>query len=278
MATWAPITKRVIDNGFGKSRNGKAVVGAITHHVAGKDGLKYVANWNIRNSHPTYHIANDGTATGIVHPDRRPTSTGGSIDESAITVEIDNESVGGEWRISDAALATWASIIRHHADESPRRGNPIVVNDPRNTQKGFFVGMHHQYKSTACPGPYVTRNIGTIVAKANGAHTPAPAAPAAPVAPAPSAPVAPSRPPAPANTGRRVLRVGVADGADIGRLQRFLKTNYPAYAGHMTVDNNYGSQTAGVVKEFQRRSRIKPDGVVGLLQTWPALNRAGFSG
>lgn len=320
MSTWAPNTKNVIDKGFGRSRNGTAVVGAITHHVAGKDGKNYVANDNNRNSHPTYHIANDGTVTGIVHPNRRPTSTGGSIDESCITVEIDNEQVGGDWKISDAALNAWAVVIRHHADESPRRGKAIEVNDPKNKQAGFFVGMHHQYVSTACPGPYVTRNIGNIVAKANGGQGSAPAAPSKPAPSAPASksisqladevlagkhgtgdarkralggnynavqdeinrrlktPSAPAPAPSAPSGGRRELRVGVVNGSDIGRLQRFLKANYPAYARHIAVDDNYGNQMAGVIKEFQRRSGIASDGVVGLKQTWPALNRAGFSG
>jgi len=58
------------------------------------------------------------------------------------------------------------------------------------------------------------------------------------------------------------LRRG-SKGEDVRRLQSFLKRNYPAYAGKIAVDGDFGAQTEGAVKEFQRRSRIKVDGIVG---------------
>lgn len=172
MSTWAPNVSKIMDYGYGSSRGGLAVVGAITHHVAGTDGRDYVARSNSRDSHPTYHIADDGTVTGIVHPDRKPSSTGGSIDKSCVTVEIDNTRVGGDWVVSQAALDAWAVIIRHHADESPRRGRAIEKNIPSQAQAGFFVGWHSQYVQTACPGPFVISHLGGVIAKANGSSVP----------------------------------------------------------------------------------------------------------
>ena len=85
MATWAKVTKKVIDKGFGGSRNGNSINGAVIHHAAGTNALMYVANANSRNSHPTYHVANNGDVNGIVHPDRRPYSTAGRPDPEAIS-------------------------------------------------------------------------------------------------------------------------------------------------------------------------------------------------
>ena len=166
MPTWAPITKKIIDKGFGGSRNGQPITGAVVHHGAGTDVLGYVANANSRTSHPTYHIANDGTVTGIVHPDRRPYSTGHSVDVNAITFEIDNETGAPEWRVSAAALESLAQVLAHHAKESPRQDR-AEINEPSRTQSGFWVGWHAQYVATACPGPFVIPRMPSIVDRVN---------------------------------------------------------------------------------------------------------------
>lgn len=54
--------------------------------------------------------------------------------------------------------------------------------------------------------------------------------------------------------------------ASFGRVdvvQRALKTRYPAYAGRLVIDNQDGPRTRAAVKEFQRRSGLKPDGIAG---------------
>lgn len=54
------------------------------------------------------------------------------------------------------------------------------------------------------------------------------------------------------------------DKAKVKRLQAGLKKVFPAYAKFAgNGDGDYGSYTEDVVKEFQRRVGLKPDGVVG---------------
>lgn len=276
MSTWAPNVSEIRQYQANppKSRRGKAVVGCIPHIGANRPGqtvVGYVSKYNDRNSHPTYVIQTNGKVIGVVHPDQRPTSTTNGIDESAVTVEMDNTEYGGNWPVSQAQLDALAVIIRHHADESPRRGKPIVKNDPNKTQAGFFVGWHAQYRQVTCPGKFVLDNLDEVIAKANGSVAPSPV------------PASPTKPPvttAPASSSgivRRTLKVGVS-GDDVRRLQKFLKSNYPAYADHLAVDGQFGNQTANVVKEWQRRSGLVADGVVGAQQTWPALIRSGFKG
>lgn len=157
MSTWAPITKRVINNGFGESRNGNTICGIIIHHAASTNALAYVAGDNDRNSHPTYHIANDGAVTGIVHPDRRPYSTAHDVDEQAITVEIDNSEAGGDWPISNAAYSSLLLLI---AQTAVAEGYTAAATSIRGVdQPEFFIGYHSQYTATGCPGPYLTRDI-----------------------------------------------------------------------------------------------------------------------
>lgn len=62
--------------------------------------------------------------------------------------------------------------------------------------------------------------------------------------------------------GPRDLRLGMS-GDDVARLQQILKTQYSLYGKHLVVDGDFGPATVAVVKEFQRRSGLAVDGIVG---------------
>jgi hypothetical protein len=183
--SWYPKVAGIQDNGFGGSRNGQQITGVVIHHVAGTNGLNYVANKNLRNSHPTYHIANSGAVTGIVNPDRRPYSTGGVPDPNAVTFEIDNSSVGGDWPVSDAAVQALIDVIIFHASQSPRAGKGFAKNIKGVTQSEFFIAWHKQYSATACPGPFLMSQLDYIVAECNKRTS---GAAPQPVAPQPAIP------------------------------------------------------------------------------------------
>ncbi|WP_052371954.1 peptidoglycan-binding domain-containing protein [Amycolatopsis taiwanensis] len=74
--------------------------------------------------------------------------------------------------------------------------------------------------------------------------------------------------PAPAPSGRPTLQQG-STGQAVTDLQAFLNRVYPAYS-KLAVDGIFGPATAAVVCEFQRRSGIAVDGIVGA-QAWAAL-------
>ncbi|WP_205669992.1 peptidoglycan-binding protein [Amycolatopsis sp. CFH S0078] len=74
--------------------------------------------------------------------------------------------------------------------------------------------------------------------------------------------------PAPAPSGRPTLQQG-STGPAVSELQAFLNRVYPAYS-KLVVDGIFGSATADVVREFQRRSGLGVDGIVGA-QTWAKL-------
>lgn len=68
-------------------------------------------------------------------------------------------------------------------------------------------------------------------------------------------------PAAPATSGSGVLRIG-SSGAEVARFQTFLNRCFPAYS-RLRVDGIYGSGTAAVVKEFQKRTGLTTDGIAG---------------
>ena len=248
--TWYPKVSGIQDNGFGGSRNGQPINGVVIHHVAGTNGLKYVANANTRNSHPTYHISNSGAVTGIVNPDRRPYSTGGTPDPNAVTFEIDNSSAGGDWPVSPAALEALINVIVYHGSQSPRAGKGFAKNLPAVKQAEFFIAWHSQYKATACPGPFIMSQLDYIVSECNKR-----ASGAAPV-PSSVAPVAPAKPKL-----VRMLRRG-STGANVRYLQAAL--------GGLKVDGQFGPITDKAVRAFQAAQGLKVDGIVGPI-TWGRL-------
>jgi hypothetical protein len=248
--TWYPKVSGIQDNGFGGSRNGQPINGVVIHHVAGTNGLRYVANANTRNSHPTYHIANSGAVTGIVNPSRRPYSTGGTPDPNAVTFEIDNSSAGGDWPISAAALDSLIDVIVYHASQSPRAGKGFAKNQPSVRQSEFFIAWHSQYKATACPGPFVMSQLDYIVCECNKR--------ASGVAPVVSS-VAPASAAKPRLVG--MLRRG-STGANVRYLQTAL--------GGLKVDGQFGPITDKAVRAFQAARGLKVDGIVGPI-TWAAL-------
>lgn len=68
--------------------------------------------------------------------------------------------------------------------------------------------------------------------------------------------------------GRPTIRKGVKNG-QVKILQERLNGRYPAYS-KLANDGNFGPATEKVVKEFQRRSGLKQDGIVGPA-TWSKL-------
>ncbi len=87
-------------------------------------------------------------------------------------------------------------------------------------------------------------------------------------------PTVPSVPP----SGRRILARGDS-GPDVWDLADFMNRTFPAYAGtpipKMPPPQPFGPQTEQVIKEFQRRMNLAPDGIVGP-QVYAALAKHGF--
>lgn len=206
---------------------------SITIHHWGKDGQRfdnvraYLCDGDRPNPTSAHYVAEAGRVACIVDPDERAWHAG--------TTRGNDSSIGIECRpeASDGDYATVAELVRNLRDVY---GNLPLVE-------------HGDWKPTACPGRWDLARIDREARSGSSAAAPAPS-PAPPAAPKPAAPK--STP----------LRRG-STGPRVERLQRTLRTRYPLYAKHLTIDGRFGPQTERVVREYQDRAGLVVDGVAG---------------
>ena len=94
---------------YTSGRKGKKVCKITPHHCAGiltAEQIGKIFARASRNASATYGIGNDGIIACFVDEENRPwTSSSPSNDYQAITIEVSNCEVGGEWKISEIGRA-----------------------------------------------------------------------------------------------------------------------------------------------------------------------------
>ena len=178
MSNSALISKEVLSPNFS---NRTQPISKITfHHAAGvlsATKLAGIFTPVARQASANYCIGNDGEIVLCVPEDKRAwTSSSAWNDQRAITVEVSNSKTGGDWLISDAALA---SCIKLAIDICQR--NNIKSLEYTGDKNGSLT-THRMFAATACPGPYLLSKLPYIAEQVNAALNPAPQ-PAAPAAP-----------------------------------------------------------------------------------------------
>lgn len=61
----------------------------------------------------------------------------------------------------------------------------------------------------------------------------------------------------------------------IGKIASFMRKTFPAYTDKKALGNTFGAYLEASIKEFQRRSKLEPDGCIGKL-TLAELKKNGF--
>lgn len=135
------------------------------HHAAGIASMETFSailrsgrecSWN-------YAIANDGTIGLFVDESHRAwTSSSAANDNIAVTIEVSNSEVGGNWPVSDAA---YESILKLCTDICRR--NNITKLTYTGQLSGSNLTMHQWFASTACPGEYLKSKFPSIAATVN---------------------------------------------------------------------------------------------------------------
>ena len=169
--TFSPLTNGTAPhhNKFA-SRGGRGVSRIIVHHWAGVVGGDSRLQNPSADVSANYILYSDGTLIGQVPEEYRAWTSGSwEVDSTSITVEVQNSGVGGDWPVSDAAIAKLTQLI---ADLGRRYGWGSI-------SWGAQVRGHREFVATACPGPYLWSRLPQISADANaqlGGAAPAPVA------------------------------------------------------------------------------------------------------
>lgn len=137
----------------------------VIHHMAGKLSVEdcgRVFASSSREASANYGIDSKGRVGMYVQEkDRSWATANAAIDNRAVTIEVANSSTGGNWPVSDKALA---KLIDLCVDICKRNG----IKKLRYTgNKSGNLHMHRWYASTACPGPYLASKFPYIAKQVN---------------------------------------------------------------------------------------------------------------
>lgn len=135
------------------------------HHMAGNLTVeqcgKGFANKS-RQASSNYGIGSDGRVGLYVEEKNRSwASSSPANDNQAVTIEVANDVVGGNWHVSDKALAKTIELC---TDICKRNG--ITKLNFTGDASGNLT-MHKYFAATACPGAYLESKFSYIADEVN---------------------------------------------------------------------------------------------------------------
>lgn len=136
----------------------------VIHHTAGPMTLKdlgRVFSDRDRKVSANYGIDVDGNIGCYVEEQYRPWSSADDIDDSAITIEVSNDDIGGDWHVS---ARSFEALIDLCTDICKR--NDIQKLNYTGDASGNLL-CHNMFADTKCPGPYLESRMGDIAHSIN---------------------------------------------------------------------------------------------------------------
>lgn len=147
-----------------KPRN-KPISKITIHHMAGNLTIEQCGNVfapTSRQASSNYGIGSDGRIGMYVEEKNRAwTSSNAQNDNMAVTIEVANDVVGGNWHISDKAME---SLINLCVDICKRNG---IEKLNFTGDKNGNLTMHKWFAATACPGAYLESKFPYIASEVN---------------------------------------------------------------------------------------------------------------
>ena len=230
------------------------------HHMAGigtAESCGKIFASRSRGASSNYGVGNDGSVGMYVEEKNRSwCSSNRENDNRAITIEVSNSSVGGEWPVSKEA---YEKLILLCADICKRNGIGKLVFTGDTTGN---LTLHNMFANTLCPGPYLESRMGDIAARVNALLGAGDAVVEAPEVKEPEV----VEPPTAVNLPE--LARG-SKGNAVRALQILLIGN-DCSCGRYGTDGDFGGDTKVAVKEYQGKHGLVQDGIVGP-KTWSKL-------
>ena len=143
----------------------KKITKITIHHMAGNGtveacGREFASASRMGSSN--YAIDSMGRVGMYVEEkDRAWTSSSPDNDHRAVTIEVANDRIGGNWHVSDRALAKLIDLCVDIC-----RRNDIKRLNFTGDKNGNLT-MHKYFAATACPGPYLESKFPYIAAEVN---------------------------------------------------------------------------------------------------------------
>lgn len=220
------------------------------HHMAGIFSLETVGDIFAsggRGSSANYAIDKDGRVGMYVEEKNRAwTSSSRSNDHRAVTIEVSNDMIGGDWHVSDKALAKTIELCI----DICKRNDIKKLNFTGDT-KGNLT-MHKWFANTACPGKYLGSKFPYIAEEVNKELSKSIVA---------TSPIDETKIIKPVKTIINVNLMIGNKGDMVKELQSdLIKLGFSVGKG---VDGLFGNNTKNGVKSFQRKYKLKVDGIAG---------------
>lgn len=253
----------------------------VIHHMAGNLTVEACGNVfanTSRQASSNYGIGTDGRVGMYVEECNRAwTSGNATVDNQAITIEVANDTIGGNWHVSDKALTKTIELC---ADICKRNNiERLIFTGDKN---GNLVA-HRYYQATACPGEYLYSKFPYIADEVNkilGVNT--------------STSYSPQVPSTSTYTRTQFIKDiqsitgakvdGIAGKETLSKTVTVSKTKNNCHAvvkpiqkylntlGYNcgTEDSIYGNKTYNAVINYQKKYKLSADGIIGK-NTWKKL-------
>lgn len=237
------------------------------HHMAGILTAKQCGNIFARagrNGSAHYGVGSDGRIGLYVDEANVAWHCGNwPNNRASVGIEIANDTIGGDWHVGSYQLEL---AIKLTADIMQRNGIKKAI-------AGKTLTWHSMYAATTCPGDYLRSMMEYAATEINKILSGGPAPAPAP-APAPT----PTPTPTPSGDGFLPPKGYWASGDNDQRIAQeaaFLRKTFPAYTSAKALGPQYGPNLIKAVREFQRRTGLKSDGMTGPI-TYAKLQQYGF--
>lgn len=162
----SPMTEYVYLSPNADFPRGDAIRKVTVHHMAGDLTLEDLgASFarRDRRASSNYAIDSSGRVALYVEEGNRAWSSNSlANDDQAVTIEVANDQVGGDWHVSDTAFETLIDLC---VDICRRNGIPELRYTGDETGTLTLHSMF--YDETECPGPYLKSRMGELAGEVN---------------------------------------------------------------------------------------------------------------
>lgn len=225
------------------SKRTKKITTITPHIIAGNISLQSLGNIfapRSRNASSNYGIDNLGRVGMYVEEHNRAwTSGSASNDHKAITIEVANSAMGGNWPVSERALE---GLVKLSVDICRRNG--ISKLEYTKTPSGTIT-RHNMFQSTVCPGKYLQSKLPYLEKEVNRRLQ--------------------GKPPIKIEGAYKKNYYNINSANDkegVRKLQRDLeRLGYSV--GRFGADGIFGKGTKKAVEEFQSKNKLVVDGSAG---------------